>query len=516
MGWTSQPTNAASYDCRVPFSFFFDVVDKHWKAPSAPVSFHRLCTLARKMRAQTIVVDDALVRPEIIEELDALDAKLGGNGAAEAITISFFRSEFDPDDTNLEAASDLVGQLTLINYQRSGSVGADLSYIYEAIFQSPAMRLSNGEESPLLNNFSAMDSEFEVIARGKKFKVRGVYYCQQNGLTHVCAHAGLRMALNTISPGAPRLSPLAINQQQNLQSASAFEIRHLVDVIDKSGAAKANVIQKKNGLSQVQWLAALNAYIESGFIVLVTFSTATPNVSHVVVAFGLTQNSDEWHPQAIPAYSGPQSASHFVSSSWTDHIMIHDDNFGPYYALNSRALEVDPAMTGDFIVALMPETLLVHPLLAEAIATVWLSASNVSGGTGDWFDYLKRQPREFVLRTLLVQRDRYKEHLTTMRGHDDTQVSAQQVDLVDSLPERFWMVEFSLPPLFTGNHSKLGEVLISCDIFDPKQPLASVLAARLPSLFVMNDASTGAFVNHPLDLLSHSPILRLRDHQHKW
>src|SRR5258708_4858484 len=97
--WTGLTTIEACLCCEPPFSFFFDLVRTHWKSPDThPLTLHRICTLARKQGARFVVVESALSRPDVREEIDALDASLGGGGAAEGLAISFFASEKEPTD----------------------------------------------------------------------------------------------------------------------------------------------------------------------------------------------------------------------------------------------------------------------------------------------------------------------------------------------------------------------------------------------------------------------------------
>jgi hypothetical protein len=207
----------------------------------------------------------------------------------------------------------------------------------------------------------------------------------------------------------------------------------------------------------------LTSFVESGCIVLLVFTTAN-GVEHVVTVFGYTRNSDEWHPQAIPGYGGPQSAQYYTNSSWVDHFLIHDDNLGPYYTLSSRALEVDQNIAAHWIVAIHPHEADVSPHYAEALGASVLRSDLPSlsqAGSGKWFEYITQQQRTFVMRALLVSRDTYLDHLKNSVAHDGSRMEENEISLLASLPDWFWMVEFSLPSLFTGNRAKLGEFIVS-------------------------------------------------------
>ena len=211
-----------------------------------------------------------------------------------------------------------------------------------------------------------------------------------------------------------------------------------------------------NGLSKSDYLSILTSYVQSGCIVLLVFSTAHVT-DHVVTVFGYTRNSDEWHPQAIPGYSGPQTAPYYTNSSWIDHFVIHDDNLGPYYTLSSRALEVDPTIQARQIIAIHPHRATVRPHYAEGLAAIILRSSlpNLAGkGTGSWFQYITGNTWQYVMRSILIERASYQNHLRSSVAHDQTALKEDEIRLLDAIPEWLWMVEYSLPSLFTGNRSK--------------------------------------------------------------
>jgi hypothetical protein len=122
----------------------------------------------------------------------------------------------------------------------------------------------------------------------------------------------------------------------------------------------------------------------------------------------------------------------------------------------------------------------------------------------------------FVLRTILISRDRYLSHLRSSRAHDNSSIGSADIAHLGSLPDWFYMVEFSLPALYTGNRSKLGEVLI--EGFTPPDPadqMTSLLAVRLPGLLILRDAA-GQLTATAISMTAHSPVYRNRPHHHVW
>lgn len=530
--WTELPVDETCLGCEPPYSFFFDLVGKYWKSQrSNHTPLHRICTLARKQGAKFISIESSITRPDVREEIDALDANFGGGGAAQAVTISYFAAQESPEQINALPNESLLGQVILINYLPANASEFACSYIFEAILSTPTMIGTAGSRRSLLNTYVTAQAEFSRYVRGREFKLCGVYYCQQNARTNVCAHACLRMALNTIGACNPPITNQAINNALKIDNPSiGLNLEQIAKVIDDTGTVKANIINCEH-LDSSAYLSILNSLVESGCVVLLVFTTSDGDdsetgdreIEHVVTVFGYTRNSDEWHPEALPVYAGHKSARYYPSAFWTDHLLLHDDNFGPYYTLISRALEVDHRVSAHYIICLHPTKFVPNlPDAAETIAanalSRWLVELTRLGdfGSGQWFKYISTKQKSFVLRTLLVRKDQYLDHLRMTRAHDLTQMTPDDIASLQSLPTEFWMVEFSLPALFTGNRSKLGEVIISTS-GAKRGALSSdrILALRLPSLLVLRDADD-SFTLRETGLLSHSPLFQYKDHDHQW
>jgi hypothetical protein len=521
MAWAGLPTPGECISCRTPYSFYFDLIGRHWRTVGAdPLPLHRACTLARKQGVSYIIIEDALNHQGVREDLDALDLYKGGGGVATAIAISFFACASSPEEISSAPEDSLIGQVILINYQAPGSPTFTRSYVYEAILRTP--RLVTGTHPPksLLNNYISSERDFIVNAKGRDFVVGGIYYCQQTQETNVCAHACLRMALNTLGQSPHRVTGESINRMLGtVPPIGGLSLGQFQTIINSTPGLTAHV-ESCAGLTPAQYVSVLSSIVESGHLALLVFTTSSI-IRHVVMVFGHTRNSDEWHPQAIPAYAGPNSALYYRSSSWIDHFLIHDDNFGPYYALSSRALEEDQNVRPEHIIAITPHPMNIRADFAETSVSIilpWI-AQQLPSRVGKWLDYMKdppRPPHHYIMRTLLISRDAYEQHLRATTAHDGSVIGAATLASLSTLPERFWMVEFSLAPLYTGNLSKLGEMLFdSQSAPDPANLLALLLAARLPGVFILKDAS-GQLSYAACDLQSHSAVYRHQIGINEW
>jgi hypothetical protein len=502
--------------CGAPFSFFFDVVQIHWKSTEDPVALHRICTLARKQGATHIVVENASGRADVIEDVDALDSRYGGGGAAECLTISFF-SGGDPA-TPIDAidAAAFLGQVCLVNYREPGKSAFSITYVFEAILRTPALPGASGQ---LLNNYVCVGPPFDIRVLGRVFSLSGIYYCQQNSETHVCAHASIRMALN--SGGArPTISNEQINRHLGVQPpCGGLTLGQIVDVVENLGGKAADVFNCDQ-MKATDYMKILASIVESGDRALLVFTTGTTNVEHVVCVYGHTRNSDEWHPQAIQAYAGPQSAQFYSGSMWIDHFLIHDDNLGPYYTLGGPALETNDDVKAHWIIAVRDRLAAVDPDVAETLSSVYLTnllpLMAPLAAKARWLAYLAQQSHTLVLRAVLVERQSYVDHLMASNCHDGSTCTATDVGQIP-LPDYFWMVEFSLPALYTGNHSKLGEVIIH-----PNPPTAAptdddyIIAIRVPGYVIARPAPGAGFVVIDFPMTAHSRVYRANGPDQEW
>ncbi len=511
--WSDLAVVGTTVPCERPYSFYFDLIERVFRAPDANrMPLHRLCTLARKQGARTVILEAAGSMPHVQEEITELDRMhAGGGGAAEAIAISYFACEIgDGDDLNTVDEKTFLGQAIVINYRPPESAEFTVSYVFEAVLPPPSLARDTGERL-LLNNYLTPHTDATCTVRGRDFKVRGVYYCQQNSRTHVCAHACLRMAIR--SGDGSDLTPGTINTRLGITPpCEGLSLGQIVEVIESCGLEAEVADCDKLNLSQR--LALLGSIVESGDQALLVFKTGEQRdglpEEHVVLVFGHTRHSDEWHPQAIPTYGGPGSAKYLSASAWIDHFLIHDDNLGPYYTLGSHALESDPDVTAHWIIAVRRQTPTLTANGAEGIAAATLT--NIlpllaTSACGKWFDYITQKTWKYVLRPILMDRADYLAHLAEAEGHDFSRMTEDEIARFELLPDRLWMVEFSLPALFTGNRSKLGEVLLEADPKDLSEPEAVFVGLRMPNLMLVRNEA-GDMVQSPSSLVSHSLVFR--------
>ena len=571
MTWSPLPVPQRIIACERPFSFYFGLIEPFWKVGDpheAPL--HRLATLARKQGAKALIIEDASGNPCVIDEVNAIDAHFGHGGAAECVTLSFLTEIPQGDDIVTVSAKSLIGQCTLINYRTATDTAFKLTYILEALFATPSL---NGKKA-LLNNFIFAEGTFEVPVLGRSFKLAGVCYAQQNSVTSVCAHVSIRMVERTLFPTREATSSVAVNTLlgETVPSKGLFP-EDIATALEKlTGHQVAHIDCAK--LEPSQYVSILTAAADSGEIALLIFKTgaerppaplctideapqagsASPmeavagptetalfaepeegkGEDHVVVGFGYTRNSDEWRPLAIPTYTGHKPSLYRPASMWVDHFVIHDDNFGPYLTLSSRALEGDRTVRAEKILIVRRRTCTLSADLAETVAAIFLSMTLPGQAPrvpeSRWLDLVTRYRGAFVLRPVLVTRQEYRDHVNAMAGHDASQLEHKLTTEFDILPDLMWMVEFSLPDLFTGNRAKLGEVLIDANVKeDQALDTHAIRGARLPGRLILSEPVPANGAPQPTDLAkkygaatwdvpldSHTTMFMRKQQDHLW
>lgn len=504
--WRRLPTPSAEYCCSPPFSFFQAVVEPHFRAKKANrYPFHRICTLARRQKANHLVLECALSRPDVGIEIDSLDRACGGGGSAEATLFSFLKIERGAKRLTKRAGAKLLGQAVLINYRAPGSDEFTHSYVFEAILTPPdTASVAQGYGFP--STVVLPEGQFVCNVLSRTFMIRAVAYCQQNMTVHVCAHSCLRMALRSPGQDALQVSARSINELLRVQGPIAsLKTSQIAEVINASGMTAALLTKMKPD----DYLSELAALIDSGHMALLGFTTKG-EAGHVVTVFGHSRNPDQWHPQAVRAYSGPKSAKYLPSSSWIDQFLIHDDNLGPYLSLGARSFLRRPHMQLNCVIGVLPQPA-ISSVQAEMIASTILrhllrQRPLRKAADNYWLDYLASKKDVVILRSVLTDGARYVAHLKAARAHDKSRLDADSLEGLDLPSGRFWMVEFSLPPLYTGNQSKLGEVIISIE--DGLNDVDRIRAIRLPGrLLTRMDNETLALDRFPLE--SHSALFHV-------
>ncbi len=338
------------------FSFVEDFCfeERHEGAINRP--FHRLCSLMRKMKARSAIIE-TVASPPVLSEWSAINDSLQCKVDLEPLRMTFIAKDVaDASDAGHLEDADFLASATVINYKKPD--GHWKSYLFSAIVSEPRIVAHpTFGNLPLLNNYLHVRRVFNAevgVGKGvtRTFKIRGSFFCQQNGLTSVCAHAALCMTVNNMNhPDSDLIFPEEINKVIGIDHIRA----KVPGWLEK---AQIDTVLEKFGLT-IDWRDFISTpgedykdyvykYVESKCPVILGFGISD-TIAHVVPVLGHTLNTDLWASEAVSAYSYKPQASRVEDyykpvHLWVDHFIIHDDNFGMYFCLPTGTLkQPDPA-----------------------------------------------------------------------------------------------------------------------------------------------------------------------------
>lgn len=506
--------------CAKPFSFYHEFIPLYWAVAATEVAaapIHRLCTLARKMSVKSFVVEDAIGRPEVaaeIDNLESIDAAIEGGVTARAIT--FLKTEKD-ESSGLPVLSeaDIIGQATIITYPTA--TGSDHSFVFEAVF-----RLCARDGEPLLlNHHVPIASVYDIMVSGQTVPIKGSYFCQQNGTSSVCAHSAVRTLL--MNHANRRVSIAELNAAWGIDpSTGKVRVRDVAASLegldltltryDFRARRPADTMSNDGIWSLIASLA------QSGTPALLVFETG-PKFDHVVPVLGHTLNSDEWHPQGSLSHLDDKNQA-TSSSLWVDHLVINDDQLGPYFCMSRSGLFEDAltptAIKPKYVIAMLPQGFDNSPFAAETFAraefgSLLAKTASTLSEKPRWMTLLQSTAERRIFRTTLISKEEYLAALQENLTNDDrTQAVAVINEIAEKLPDAFWMSEVSLPNILLANEAKLGEILISTT----KRPRPEIYAVRLPG--VIATLGKDKLEAYPFPIASHIPIHAPNHNPNRW
>lgn len=453
---------------------------------------HHICGLMRKRNARTIIHHTHLEDepyfphkyPAVRRELEHLRGQCPEKRYA-ASQVTFlskpkrkFRCIADLTD------ADVLGTCVLITEQERDGIG----YIFEAVIPFP--EASGGEFN---SSYFHVGSRTDIIVAGGAFEISAAYFCQQNYVTTACAQACLKMLL--WQSGASEYQPataeingvvkrLRRSRRDKTSLLDGLRVREIEAVLNRfdAKALSLDCVAKPN-CNPYEFAYLL---VESGIPTMVAFQVGKESL-HVMPIFGHTLNSDEWLPIATGVhesfinyerYSGIHD--YVATSTWAPRLYAHDDMLGPYLTLDPSTVTKDTLPAKDllgrvrYVFGVVPA----KSKIQDAPYTVQTTASRYFWSLVDaeidfihrtWRRRLRREPMTedtLILRTQLITRTAYLSELRNNSDHLEQKCTDDQAifgRIKRRLPRVFWMTEFTLPPLFSMNKTKLGEILFSLD-----------------------------------------------------
>lgn len=531
------PSAEPKFECCLPPFSFYQFIENFCQDQTSARTLHRIFSLMRKMNVQTVVTEKLERKGELDNEIKAVEKRFNAPlKNIEAWRFSFFTCPVTKEILPYVSDLNYLGYSVFIAIKPPDN--SSINYIYEAVIHEPSFHNKKDIQSifgeSLPTHYVHCVRKYSAWVSDSRFTISGSFFSQQNGITNVCAHAALRWLLNNLPQRAESIvscedinKVLGIDHEKKIVD-QGLRIEDLVNVIEKY---KYNYILAKFDSTppqtQPSYWEFIYSIIESGYPVLVFFTAE--NTRHVICAIGHTFNSDIWDAEARLAYSGAPKLEYISTSSWADHFIIHDDNYGMYFCMPRNSLRMTGRKSIPFRVigalGIVPTVAELKPLEAELYSSVILGIfleQNLKNCY--WLETFKKEylstSKWIALRTFLANKTDYEKHLKEIEDSDGNFLKEEERQtIIGKLPAHFWITEFSLTDVYTANKHKLGEILYSSKI--PKKfadteteigrAFSGYLAIRFPGNIIISKTTKKKEIEvdcYETDLTGHVSLMR--------
>lgn len=502
----------------------------------------RILSQVRQLGGKTMVFERIDGAEDIREENEDLRSLVPSFNKTATSRLSFFtRTVGTPVGISDLAPDDFIG-FAIIKDDRVPRIkgvsasGRRVARVYES-----ALRTSRHE-----NNYIRGAPTWECRAGTKRFPISAYLYAQQNGITNCCAHVALRTAAARFHSGGD-VSYRMINEWvakargkkrwQDCAIHEGLDKKEVVGFLEHVGARCFVGDFTLTREAVVPFQKYIYGSVESGYPAVVAFTVpgagqrqADQPVGHAIPVFGHTFNEDIWVPNADSSYFRIGAETEYLPSElWVSMYLCHDDNWGSNFCIPRRYLYTrrfcasipgGPDLCPETpecvatVIGCLPRNVKASPIQAEAIAADYLlkMLPRIPRKCGPWAERLKYYADEklnrAILRPILVTGQQYTDHLGKVRDWDRSRLKSHLTAVFDAVSEdHFWMVELSVPELFSANRRKVGEILLRSDV-DPgqKRDFRMFVFARLPGYFAFlkgDDPSKPQYEFVPTGLRGH-------------
>lgn len=358
---------------------------------------------------------------------------------------------------------------------------------------------------------------FKVNLAGHVFVVKGTPFLQQDNAVGACAQASIWMALRTLrrKEGQAAFDPAQITNaatrflvyQRTLPNRSGLSIDQIAEAVRSAGFSphyialrpqEEDVTELEPSTCQEQALrtrSQLYPYIESGLPVVLALRRNLSAAGHAILLVGHGWNRTPRNESRLGTLRLNNGGNiHLVdASTWTDPLIIHNDNTGPYQALTDDISEGYCIQDAIAAIPFLPEHVFIDGEEARG-ASIRLLIRALNPLSGDLTMLLDEQrTAQFVIRTYLMDRSEFRYAAAHGKMCDFLQRYYQH----KWLPRRIWITEINAAPLYAqspdGNTECLGEILLDPSAEPADCPFLTIHLR--PALLGTNDHDAGALID---------------------
>lgn len=492
---TSKNTSISFYQISPPFSNF-SFIDKIHYFHGCHDSLKRIFSQARRNKCKTLIIEDIIPAGAILDENNELKQIYPDYSNPILKRLTFWNVEIKDEIKFLNIKNKHLQGYAIVKQDYIPNINIKHSHVFESVF----IKYQH------IHNFVPISSKFLIYCNNNPYYIKGVMYCQQNQLNKACAQVALRSLL--------------MNKSLK-QDITYSEINKIAEQNTN------NEYKPEKGLNSNQIRAILNHYKLKYIDIDYTEGTLSPNElfygkilyqgiensiggllgfkltgsdaqesMHILPFFGHTFNQDTWAPRAQNAYFHMGEETKYISSDeWLSSFLCHDDNFGSNFYIPKKF--IDPYNV-TYAVAILPDNAKYDGIIAELTAIDYLYSifSHVPKNmlpNLKWLSYLKHytKKQDIVLRTIFITNIQYINYIQRLKDWDGNKEYKDLKKIKKILPKYLWMIELSIPELFSTNYSKLGEIILdaSSSPLDNNIALSNLVLTKSPGTYLFNISS---------------------------
>ena len=439
--------------------------------------FHRLCSLMRKMGAQSLWIANPDTDAAVNYEIDCLKKHF------KSVEITPYKLFFIQEKISNHKPFD-IGQLTFLScsviINHSTLKRSDSYLLYSVTAIPKKYQKFKKKPKPLMNYYfhsfkNYKFSFFNSDSGETEFTISGVPFFQKNNVTSFCMQSALATILNNKSTKEELILPNHINEIYGIPKGQELEFdkNKTLNVISKQGGYAKELLFNQKDTKEIfrklhnkfDWppSSIIYPWMESEFPGFIIFSTRQSNALHVVPIIGHTLNTDSWQPEADIRYKKGIRFHFRPVSAWVDNLIIHDDNFGMYLCYPTSKLSEKKKgnyltdhvlfVTED-VINFPPDKLEIN--LISSLRTMFENNKHVTKEKNPWlYRIIHELNAPLVSRTLVANKENYIKNVKKADS-EKNRISKEILSLIHKvLPEKFWLTEITLPDLYIANKSTL-------------------------------------------------------------